>query len=86
MIVGLAKFAFTAAILCVITDTSGVLGPRMRATGAVVAALLLSSALPPLLAGNGIGQFGGPIDLIGSGVALLWIFALSVVVTARLQR
>jgi hypothetical protein len=86
LIIGLAKFAFTAAILCAIGDTSDILSRRMRVTGAVAAVTLLSSALPPLLAARGIGQFGGPVDLIGSGLALLWILALSVVVTARLQR
>jgi hypothetical protein len=85
LIVGLAKFAFAAAILCVIVDATDLLSRTMRATGAVAAVLLLSSALPPLLAHSGIGQFGGPVDLIGSGLALLWILALSVVVGARVQ-
>jgi hypothetical protein len=85
VIIGLAKFAFAGMILCVITDTSDI-NPRMRVAGVATAIVLLGSALPPLLATSGVGEFGGPVDLIGSGLALLWTFALSVLVTARAQR
>jgi hypothetical protein len=85
IIIGLAKFAFAAMIVCVIAGTPNIMGTTMRVTGAVAAALLLGSGLPPLLAAGGIGQFGGSVDLAGSGLALLWILALSVVVTARVR-
>lgn len=86
VIIGLAKFAFAGMILCVIAGAPNITGTTMRVTGAIAAVVLLCSALPPLLAEGGIGQFGGPVDLVGSGLALLWILAFSVVVAVRLQR
>jgi hypothetical protein len=86
VIIGLAKFTFAGMILCVIAGAPDITGTAMRVTGAVAAVVLLCSALPPLLAAGGIGQFGGPLDLIGSGLALLWILAFSVLVTTRVQR
>lgn len=86
VIIGLAKFAFAGMILCIIAGAPNITRTTMRVTGAVVAVVLLCSALPPLLGAGGIGQFGGAFDLIGSGLALLWILAFSVLVTARVQR
>lgn len=83
IIIGLAKFPFAGMILCVIAGAPNITGTTMRTTGAVAAVMLLCSTLPPLLAAGGIGQFGGAVDLLGSGTGLLWILAFSVVVTAR---
>jgi hypothetical protein len=83
VIIGLAKFAFAGMILCVIAGAPNITGITMRVTGAMAAVMLLCSALPPLLAASGVGQFGGPVDLVGSGVALLWILVFSVVVSAH---
>jgi hypothetical protein len=82
VIIGLAKFPFAGMILCVVAGAQ-ITGITMRVTGAIAAVGLLCSALPPLLTPGGIGEFGGAIDLVGSGLALLWIFAFSVVVTAH---
>jgi hypothetical protein len=86
VIIGLAKFAFAGMILCVIAGAPNIAGTTMRITGAVAAVVLLCSALPPLLSAGGIGQFGGALDLIGSGLALLWILAFSLVVAAGVQQ
>jgi hypothetical protein len=86
VIIGFAKFAFAGMILCVIADAPNITGTAMRVTGAVAAVVVLCSALPPLLATGGIGQFGGPVDLVGSALALLWILAFSVVVAVGVQR
>jgi hypothetical protein len=83
VIIGLAKFAFAGVIVCVIAGAHRGVGRLMCITGAVVGVALLGSALPPLLASSGVAQFGGPLDLAGSGLALLWLFALSVVITVR---
>jgi hypothetical protein len=83
VIIGLAMFPFAGLIICVIAGAPDILGRRMRLTGAVATVALLTSAFPPALATNGVGQFGGLLDVAGFGIALLWIFAFSVVVAAR---
>ena len=86
VIIGLAKFAFAGMILCVIVGAPGITGTTLRATGAIAAVVLLCSALPPLLAAGGVGQFGGALDLVGSGLALLWVLAFSLVVAGGVPR
>jgi hypothetical protein len=81
VIIELAKFMLTALVVCVVGGPS--VSRWMRVTGVLSALALLLSALPPMMVTGGIGQFGGPVDVAGSGPALLWIVALSVVVTRR---
>jgi hypothetical protein len=50
--------------------------------GAAAAALLLAGAIP--LFGDGdLTEFGGPLDVGGAAPAMLWVVALSVILTRR---
>jgi hypothetical protein len=50
----------------------------MRVAGVIAAAILVMSTVPPFLVDNGIGQFGGGIDVGGGIPGFLWIIVLSV--------
>jgi hypothetical protein len=50
----------------------------MRSAGLFASALLILSALPPLLFDRGILQFGGGVEVLAAVPAALWLIWLSV--------
>jgi hypothetical protein len=73
----LAKFPIAAFIgsICVAARTR--LPGWTRSLGALAAALLLASTTP-LVSQTPLVQMGGPVDLLGSAPALIWLAYLSV--------
>jgi len=82
VVIELAKFALAALVLTSAARRD-VLPRALRLTGLASAAVLLASALPPLLCPGGVGELGGPVDLLGSVPGTAWVLVLSVLITLR---
>jgi hypothetical protein len=76
-------FAVLIAATCVALFGTAVLSRRMVLSGAVAALILVLSTIPPFLADNGVGQFGGGIDVLGGIPGFVWIIVLSVQLARR---
>jgi hypothetical protein len=80
MIIESSKYAFAILILatCATTGIGALRSTAMRRAGRIAAVALVVSSVPPYLVDHGIGQFGGPIDVLGGVPAFVWLVALSV--------
>ena len=85
LLVELSKFglAIVVTATCVAAHRHSTMPRRTTASGLLAAAILVGSALPPLLADHGFWQFGGPAEIIGGGPAALWVIWLSVHLARR---
>jgi hypothetical protein len=83
MLIETGKYGFAVLILatCAAPGATSFLTVRMKAVGVIAAAMLVLSTVPPFLADDGIGQFGGGIDVVGGLPGFVWIVALSVMMT-----
>jgi hypothetical protein len=75
------KYGFAVLILAVCAAGEGraLVSAGMRRAGQLVAVLLVASSVPPYFAEHAVGQFGGPIDVLGGLPAFAWLVALSLV-------
>jgi hypothetical protein len=71
-------FAVLIAATCAAVSRTDLLSRRMVLFGAIAALVLVLSTIPPFLADNGVGQFGGGIDVLGGIPGFVWIIVLSV--------
>jgi hypothetical protein len=80
VLIELSKFGLASLILATVAATAEAeLLPRpMRSAGFFASALLILSALPPLLFDRGILQFGGGVEVLAAVPAALWLIWLSV--------
>jgi hypothetical protein len=85
VLIGLSKFglALLVAGAAAAGAQTGLLSPRMCTTGRFAAVLAVLSALPPLLADDGLWQYGGVPDVAGAAPATLWVIWLSLVLLSR---
>jgi hypothetical protein len=88
MLIETGKYGFAVLILatCAAASHSSLLSRRMILAGAVAATILALSTSPPFLAGHGVGQFGGGIDVLGGIPGFVWIFVLSAQLARRPER
>jgi hypothetical protein len=85
MLIEASKFAFAALIVVTCFGVAFDHLPQgLVQAGRLSAALLVLSAFPPFLTDHGVGQFNGPIDLLGAVPAYVWLGALSVAL-ARIE-
>jgi hypothetical protein len=85
MLIEASKFAFAALIFVTcLGSVAGRIPKGLVRSGRLSAALLVLSAFPPFLTDHGVGQFNGPIDLLGAMPAYVWLGALSVAL-ARIE-
>ncbi|HEY4779307.1 MAG TPA: hypothetical protein VIH47_06925 [Solirubrobacterales bacterium] len=82
VLIELSKFGLAALILATVAVAAqaGLLPRPMRAVGLAASALLIFSALPPLLFDSGILQFGGGVEVLAAAPAALWLVWLSLVI------
>jgi hypothetical protein len=82
VLIELSKFGLAAMILATVTAGAEAdsLPARARASGFFAGALLIFSALPPLLVDNGIFQFGGGVEVLAAVPAALWLIWLSLTI------
>jgi len=82
MVTEASKIGFALLILgvCAASGLDTIIAERVRRAGYAAALVLLISAVPPFLFDHGIGQFGGPIDVVGLVPAFVWLLVLSVAV------
>lgn len=78
----LAKFPMAAFIGSICMAAGNRLPVSLRTLGAVAAGLLLASTAP-LASEARLLQIGGPVDLLGSAPALIWLACLSVRLVVR---
>jgi hypothetical protein len=88
VLIGLSRFGFAMLILGVVSAAgpTALLSARMRTLGTLAALVVVLSALPPLLADEGVWQYGGLGDVAGGVPATLWLIGLSLVMLTRLSR
>ncbi len=80
ILIELSKFGLATLILATVAAAAQAesLPRRVRSAGLFASALLILSALPPLLFDSGILQFGGGVEVLAAVPAALWLVWLSV--------
>ncbi len=81
----ISKFGFASLIAGTCLAARRLLSQRMFATGLLAAAAAVVSAIPLFSEGR-FTQFGGGLDIIGIVPAIIWIAALSVLLSTRRTR
>ena len=86
VLIELAKLGLAALVggIVAATHPTHALPAPARLAGAISAAVLVVSALPPLLADQGAWQMGGPGDVAGYGPAAVWLSWLSISMVRRI--
>jgi hypothetical protein len=80
-----SKFGFATLIAGTCLAARRLLPPSMFATGLLAAAAAVLSAIPLFSEGR-FTQFGGGLDIVGIVPAIVWIAALSLLLSARTTR
>jgi hypothetical protein len=81
----MSKFGFAALIAGICMAARRLLPAMLFATGLLAAGVVVSSAIP-LFSDGSFTQFGGGLDIVGIVPAIMWIAALSLLLSSGTAR